>query len=164
MKAGIHPGLNFHLLGGTLLMLMFDWPLAIIGGSLVMLGTSLSSMHEFNSFSLNALLMVIMPVGISYGVLHLSVRYLPHHFFIYAIFNGFFTGGLAMLITVVLTSLLLMLFGLYTFDFLTLKYLPFAPMMIFAEGFFTGMLATSMALFRPQWIITFDDKRYLVGK
>jgi uncharacterized membrane protein len=36
--------------------------------------------------------------------------------------------------------------------------------MMFAEAFFSGMLITGMILFRPEWVMTFDDKRYLHGK
>jgi uncharacterized membrane protein len=43
-------------------------------------------------------------------------------------------------------------------------YLPFVPFMVFGEGFMTGMLVTGMALMKPQWLTTFDDRRYIAGK
>jgi uncharacterized membrane protein len=63
-----------------------------------------------------------------------------------------------------LASLLFLCCSAYTWEDIAERYLPFIPMMIFAEGFFTGMLATSMVLFRPEWIGSFDDRRYLSGK
>ena len=164
LKAGIHPGLNFHLLGATLMVLMLGCPLALIGASLVLFAITFNGASDWGSFSLNALIMVVVPVTSSYLVYRLALRYLPHHFFIYTIFDGYFTGALVMFVTITLSSLLLISIGPYTLDYLFMKFLPFAPMMIFAEGFFTGMLATSMALFRPEWLVTYDDKRYIVGK
>jgi uncharacterized membrane protein len=164
LKAGIHPGLNFHLLGGTLFMLMFGWQFAILGLTLVVAGVMLNGSGDWQSFSLNVLLMAGIPVLLGHTLLRLAVRRLPHNFFIYAIFNGFFAGGLSMVVTVLTAAALLVCCGPYSFDWIAERYLIFIPMMAFAEGFFTGMIATGMALFRPEWISTYDDKRYIVGK
>lgn len=43
----------------------------------------------------------------------------------------------------------------YGWEMLGNRYLSFLPMIIFAEGFFTGMLAASLVLFRPEWIGSF---------
>ncbi len=164
MKAGIDPGLDFHLLGGTLLMLMFGWQLALISVALVLGGVTLNGVGDWSSFSVNALLMGAVPILLSYGIYRFAVRYLPHHFFVYVIVNAYFCAGLAMAATVFTASLLFLCCSSYTFDKLAGSYLTFAPFMMFAEGFFTGMLAASMALLRPEWIWTFDDRRYLAGK
>lgn len=164
LKAGIEPGLDFHLLGGTLLVLMFGWELALVAVSLVLAGITLNGSGDWGSFSINALLMGAVPIFLSYGVYRLAVRFLPHHFFVYVIVNAYFCAGLAMAATVLAASLLFLCCSPYTLDRLTDSYLPFAPFMVFAEGFFTGMLAASMALMRPEWIWTFDDRRYLTGK
>ena len=164
LKAGIKPGMSFHLLGATLLMLMFGWQFALFSISLVLLGQALYGNIEWFGFSLNALLMGGVPVLFSYAVFRLSLLFLPRHFFIYTLFNGFFCAGLTMAMTMVLVSLLLACCSHYSFETIRHSYLSFAPMMIFAEAFFTGMLATSMVLFRPEWIGSFDDRRYLSGK
>lgn len=164
LKAGIHPGLNFHLLGGTLFMLMFGWQFAFIGIAMVTVGVTLNGQADWQSYTLNVLLMAALPVLLSYGLLRFAVHRLPHHFFIYTIFNGFFTGGLTMLATIMTSSLLLACCGPYTFEWIAEHYLPFTPLIMFGEGFFTGMIATSMALFRPEWISTYDDRRYIIGK
>ncbi len=164
LKAGIHPGMSFHLLGATLLMLMFGWQFALFTISLVILGQALYGHIEWFSFSLNAMMMGGMPVLFSYAVYRLSQYYLPKNFFIYTLFNGFFCGALSMALLITVTSTLLYCCGGYSWDDIYHRYLPFAPMMIFAEAFFTGMLASSMVLFRPEWIGSFDDRRYLNGK
>lgn len=164
MNAGLEPGLSYHLLGGTLFMLMFGWQLAFVGVSLVLFGSTLNGAADFEALGLNGLLMIAVPVFFSYGVLRFAVRFLPHHFFVYIMANGFFTGGISMLLTVGMASLIMVCCSGYTYDMLRYSYLPFAPLIMFAEAFFTGMLAASMALFRPEWIVTFDDRRYLAGK
>lgn len=164
LKAGIHPGLHFHLLGGVLFLLLFGWQFALIGITLVIFGMSLNGGGEWQSISLNVLVMAAIPVLLGYWLLMLALRYLPHHFFVYSIFNGFIAGVLSMILTVMTAALLLICCGPYNFDWIVDRYLVFIPLMAFAEGFFTGMIATGMALFRPEWIMTYDDKRYIAGK
>ncbi|NIR25585.1 MAG: hypothetical protein GWN77_01130 [Gammaproteobacteria bacterium] len=164
LKAGIKPGMSFHLLGATLLMLMFGWQFALFSLSLVLVGQAVYGNIEWFSFSFNALVMAVIPVLFSFAVFRLSVLFLPRHFFIYTLFNGFFCAGLSMGVTMLLVALLLACCTHYSFEMIRHNYLIFSPMMIFAEGFFTGMLATSMVLFRPEWIGSFDDHRYLDGK
>lgn len=164
LKAGIHPGMNFHLLGATLLMLMFGWQFALLVISLVLVGQAIYGNIEWFSFSLNALMMGGIPVLFSFAVYRLSQHYLPKHFFIYTLFNAFFCGAISMALLITLSSLLFYCCGDYSWEDIYQRYLPFAPMMIFAEAFFTGMLATSMVLFRPEWIGSFSDKQYLNGK
>jgi uncharacterized membrane protein len=36
--------------------------------------------------------------------------------------------------------------------------------MAWSEAFATGMLITLMVVYRPAWVATFDDRRYLLGK
>jgi uncharacterized membrane protein len=164
LKAGIRPGMSFHLLGATLLMLMFGWQFALLSLSLALVGQAIYGNIAWFSFSLNALLMAAVPVLFSFALFRLSLRYLPRHFFIYTLFNAYFCAALTMGVTILLASLLLLSGSGYSWQDLVDHYLPFVPMMVFAEGFFTGMLATSMVLFRPEWIGSFDDRRYLNGK
>ncbi len=164
VKAGIRPGMNFHLLGATLVMLMFGWKFAILTLSLVLVGQGIYGNIEWGAYSLNALMMIIGPVLFSYFIYRISQIYLPKHFFVYTLFNGFFCAILTMLLLVITTCILLLCCGGYDWDDIYYRYLPFTPMMLFAEGFFTGMLTSSLVLFRPEWIGSFDDRRYLSGK
>lgn len=164
MSAGLNPGLNYHLLGGTLLVLMFGWQLAYVAMIVVVLGTMVNGAGDLQSLGVNMLIMGAVPIFVSQGALLFARRFLPHHFFVYVMGNGFITGGLTMIATVSAATAMLVCCSAYTFDQLLYDYLPFAPLMTFAEAFFTGMLATSLVLFRPEWIWTFDDRVYLSGK
>ncbi len=164
LKAGIKPGLTFHLLGGTLFMLMYGWEVALVGISLVLAGTVLNGVIAWQAFAVNVLLMGALPVLFTHAVYRLAVWYLPHHFFVYILVNAFFCAGLSMALTVAAASLLLVGFGPYSIDAVLRNYLPYTPFMMFGEGFMTGMLVTGMALMKPHWLFTFDDRRYIAGK
>ena len=41
------------------------------------------------------------------------------------------------------------------------EYLPYGIHLAFAEALLTGMIVTIAVVYKPQWISTFDDKRYL---
>lgn len=164
LKAGIKPGLTFHLLGATLFMLMYGWEMAIIAICLVLFGSTLYGFIEWRAFAINALVMGALPIMFSYAVYRLAVWYMSHHFFVYVLINAFFCAGLAMALTVVTASLLLISIGPYSFDTVKYGYLSYLPFMIFGEGFMTGMLVTVMTLMKPHWLITFDEQRYIAGK
>ncbi len=164
LNAGIRPGLNYHLLGATLFTLMFGPHIALIAMGAVLLGITLSGGGGWWSLSLNFLLMVWLPVAFSAASLRLAVRWLPHNFFVYVIVNGYFTGGLAMGLSLGAAMLLLGTLGPYSFEQLSYSYLPYTFFLAFAEGFMSGMLSAGMALFRPEWLSSFDDRRYLNGK
>lgn len=164
LKAGIKPGLTFHLLGSTLFMLMYGWEVAFAAICLVLTGNTLYGLIEWQAYAINALITGALPILFSYAIYRLAVWYLPHHFFVYILINAFFCGGLAMALTVSTSSLLLVLLGPYSSETVLRGYLPFAPFMVFGEGFMTGMLVTSMALMKPHWLITFDERRYIIGK
>ena len=65
IKAGIKPGLNFHVLGATLLTLMFGPYLALIAMALVLLLVTLFGASGLESYGINFLLMALLPVIVS---------------------------------------------------------------------------------------------------
>jgi uncharacterized membrane protein len=49
----------------------------------------------------------------------------------------------------------------YSFQYLAADYLPWFALMAWAEAFTTGAAITLMVVYRPAWVATFDDARYL---
>lgn len=164
LRTGIKPGLNFHVLGATLLTLMFGPRLAIAGLSLVLLGASFFGFSGWESFSANALLMGVLPVAVSHVVYRLVENWLPGHFFIYIFLCAFAGAALAMAATGLAITALLAAAGVYPLDYLTSQYLPYFILMSWSEALLTGMLTTLLVVYRPQWVATFDDARHLRGK
>jgi uncharacterized membrane protein len=42
--------------------------------------------------------------------------------------------------------------------------LLYTPLFMFPEMFITGMLIRVFFVYKPDWVITFDDERYIIGK
>lgn len=164
MKAGITPGLGFHHLGATLFTLMFGWPLALFGLTIIMLASVLLQHAEWVSLGINGWLSIAVPVFVSYVVLKLSQRFLADNFFIYIFVAAFFGAGIAVAISRFASIILLSLVNAYPDAKLIAESLMFTPLFMFPEMFVTGMLISIFVVFKPDWVITFDDKRYIIGK
>ena len=163
IKAGIRPGLNLHILGATLLTLLFGPWFALLG---LMLVLALTTMWDgaWHAFALNALLMGVVPVTISWWLYRLTERYLSHHLFIYIFINAFAGSALAVAVTGVAVTLSLAEIGAYGLSDLVHTYLPYFLLMAWSEAVTTGMLITVLVVYRPQWVATFDDKHYVDNK
>jgi uncharacterized membrane protein len=164
IRAGISPGLSFHHLGATLLTLMFGWRLAIVGLSLVLFATTLNGMAGWESFSVNALVMVVLPVMLSQAVYRVVDRKLPNHFFVYIFLCAFLAAALSMAASASAAVWVLSASGVYSMERMAYEYLPFFPLMVFPEALFNGMVMTALVGLRPGWVCTFDDERYLKFK
>ncbi|MFA7240118.1 MAG: energy-coupling factor ABC transporter permease [Sulfuricellaceae bacterium] len=161
IKTGIRPGLNFHLLGATAIALMFRAQLAIVAVAIVTVGITLAGNGDWHSLSLNALTMGVLPILLSCGLFRLTDKKLPNHLFVYIFVNAFFGGALAMAATGAASTLMLFLSGAYPLAYLKEHYFPYYILMGWSEAITTGMAITLMTVYRPDWLGTFDDKRYL---
>jgi uncharacterized membrane protein len=158
---GVTPGLGFHFLGVTVFTLMFGWTLAVIGISLVSLGTALSGAGFLEPLGVNALLFGVLPVTVSYGIYRLVHGHLPNHVFVYIFLCAFFGAILTAAVTVFSLVGMLTLTQVYDLTRISEEYLPFLPLYLFPEGLLNGTLTTIMIALRPQWLSTFDDETYL---
>lgn len=163
IKAGIRPGLNFHLLGATALTLMFRPWFAILSIGLVIGGLTAHN-GQFNAYPANLLLMGVLPVSVSWAIYRFVDRRLPNHMFIYIFLNCFFGAGIAMATVGTGSTLFAAAAGTYRLDYLLENYTPFYLLMAWAEAFATGMIMTLLVVYRPEWVATFDDQRYLQSK
>lgn len=164
LRAGIEPGLNYHLLGMTALCLMFDWQFALIAASLVLLVTTWWGPAGWEAFPLNALVMGALPILFTRLLLYLGQLYLPHNFFIYIFLNAFLAGVLGMLLCGLAAAAILGLAGADSTALAGGEYLLFIPMLMFGEGFLNGMSMTLLVAYKPRWVATFHDRWYLEGK
>lgn len=164
MKAGVRPGLNYHLLGATVFVLAFGPHLATIGLSLVLAAVTFNGGAAWSSFALNALVMVVIPVWVAYVIYVIVDSYLPNHLFVYIFVNAFLGGALAVLAAGIGATLLLLGAHVYDARYLTGEYLPYCLLLAFSEAWISGMAITLMVVYRPAWIGTFDDARYLLNK
>ncbi len=164
MKAGVKPGLSLHLLGAGVATLCFGGHLAFVGLSLVQVGLVLNGSADVFAYAFNALLLAGVGVGLSLQTTWLIRRCLPSHFFVFIFVNGFFGAALVVFGVGLCSSLLLALAGAYEVDYLFGEYLPYFVLLGFSEAWLSGMLITLFVVYRPKWVLAFDDAHYLVGK
>lgn len=165
IRTGIKPGLTFHFYGIAALTLMFGFWRATFAGVLILLANAVFGRGSWNALGVDALLVAALPAAVSCGVFRLLDRRLPKHFFVYVLGNGFFGAALSVAAIGLATTALMSAAGAYPLDYLLAYYTPYATLLIsWAEAFSTGMAITVMAVYRPAWLETFDDARYIQNK
>lgn len=158
------PGLEYHYLGATLVTLMFGWRLALLALAVVLTGHVLNGTSDWQTFPMNLLTMGLVPVAVSHFLWRYAEARLPANFFVYVFACAFFGAGLAMLAVIATGSILLWISGAYSPEQLYQDYLQLIPLFMFPEAFITGVLMTLLVVYRPEWVASFDDRRYLAGK
>ncbi len=160
----VQPGLSFHLLGVTAMTLMVGWSLSIIGVTLALCGVAFNAGSGWEGLALNAMLSGVVPATLTQILLILIRWYLPKHFFVYVLVNGFLTAGVVGMVTGYLAAWLLVLSGAYSFAHLSESVLPFFPLMFMPEAFLNGWIMAVLVVFKPRWVYSFSDEQYLKGK
>ncbi len=163
-NAGIRPGINFHILGATLFVLMFGWQVAVAALTVVMAASLFRAGTDWIALGLNGLLMLAIPALFSEWLLRFSRKNLPKNLFFYVLWNGFICGALSIVLNVAATTLLLLLLTPYTWSAVKYHYLTPAPIIMLTEAFMTGMLITAFTVFQPEAVKNFSDAEYLHGK
>lgn len=160
VKAGVRPGLNLHLLGATLLTLMFGPWFALLALLLVLLLTTFYN-GAWYALAINDLLLGVVPVTISWLIYRYADSRLTNHLFVYIFVNAFLGAALAIMGTGLAATLFLSAAGDYTWHDLSGSYLPFYMLMAWSEALTTGVIITLLVVYRPNWVATFDDKAYI---
>jgi uncharacterized membrane protein len=165
-RAGLpqNPGLNLHLLGATILTLAFGWPLALVGMLGALLAVTGMGLSGWQAFSVNALVMAVVPVTLAAIIHEVVRRKLPKHPFIYIFLSAFLGGALTLAGLAAASSGVLLASGAYGFDELVREYLRYIPLLMFPEAFVSGGILAILVVYKPEWVVTFDDESYIQGK
>jgi uncharacterized membrane protein len=164
MKAGVHPGLNIHLLGATVFTLSMGPYLAYFGLCLILAIVTFNQGGMWDAYAINALLMCGVSVFVSSTIWRLVDIYLPKHFFVYIFINGFLGAAVTLFCVGVAACLTFSFSGVYPFADLLDGYLLYFLLLGFSEAWLSGMVMTLFVIYRPAWVATFDDARYLANK
>ena len=164
IRTGIRPGLEFHLLGVSAATLMFGPRRGMLAGLIAMTGSILGGHGEWSNLGIEALVFAALPAFVTRGLLKLAERRLPHHFFIYVLVDGFFGVAVAIISIGAAATVLMVVSGTYPLDYLLEHYLPYYILLAWSEAFTTGMAVTIMAVYKPEWLESFDDDRYIANK
>lgn len=163
-RAGVLPALNFHLLGITAVTLMFGWAYAVFAVVLVTTGSIISQDSQWGVLGLNALVTGCVPVLVTESILRFARQRLPYNFFVYVYVNGFLAAGLSILAVSLLGALIMLGVDAASGEWLSYQYLPYLPLIFFAEATINGMIMTAMVALRPGWVASFDDNLYIKNK
>ena len=163
-KADMAGGLTIHFLGLTALTLMFGWQLALIGAALITAMLTLAGLSDWQAYGLNVLIDGAVPVLFSYAFFRLVDRVLLNHFFIYIFISVFLGGALAMALRNLALGSAALLSGAWGMDEIRSNLMPVSLLLLFPEAMLNGMAMTIFVVYRPQWVRTFDDKRYIENK
>jgi uncharacterized membrane protein len=161
IKASIAFGFTFHLLGVSLFTLLAGPGLALIGVEWVVAIVTALRDGSWANYALNMLAMGAVPVFVTAGALWVAERWLPPNFFVYIFFVAFFGSALAMIGAGLVASVAVVLGGGQLASVIFDQYFPYFVYLSFGEATLTGMLATLLVVYRPAWVATFDDARYL---
>jgi uncharacterized membrane protein len=164
IRGQVQAGISFHLLGVTVITLMFGWSMATIIASLALLAICLNLGFGWQGYVVSFITVVLVPITLSQISLVLVRSWMPRQFFVYVLGNGFFTAWLVGYISGYVAMLLLVLSGAYTMAELKVTVMPFFHLMFFPEALVNGWAITLMVVFFPAWVYSFSDEQYIHGK
>jgi uncharacterized membrane protein len=161
MNAGITPGLSLRFLLVTALTLMHGWQLAVIGGAMALAVLDVAGVAAWSSFGADLLCMAIVP-ALATAKLHEVVHArLPHNYFIYFFVTVFVGSALAYNLAGLARLGALAASGSLDAAHVGPEYFAVLPFMSFGEGVANGMVMAMAVVYRPRWVMSFDDRLYL---
>jgi uncharacterized membrane protein len=150
-------GVVLQMSGACLLVLMFGWPLAVlsllpiaVAGAWIG-GAGLA--HAVGALAWNGVLPATL--ALAFGLA--TRRWLPHHLFVFILGRGFIVSALAIAAA----------------GALSVWWQPLPPgteleglllghwLMAWGEAFVTGMFTAIFVAFKPEWLASWSDRRYL---
>jgi uncharacterized membrane protein len=178
-------GMALHLSGTCLLVLMFGWPMAILMVLPIALLAALLDIHgpqgltrvaslvrptppewtdtwhllaqRSDALVSQALWMGAMPATLGLALGLLMRRWLPHHLFVYILGRGFMATAIA----ITATGALGLLAGRLSPGLDATEWMLGHWLLGWGEAISTGMLVAIFVAFKPQWLLTYSDLRYL---
>ncbi|MBU6437986.1 MAG: energy-coupling factor ABC transporter permease, partial [Betaproteobacteria bacterium] len=156
---GLHD-IDLHLLGVALATLMLGPWLAVAAVALACVFTTLWQSALWVNLGLNILLLAL-PVLTTQAMLRATQRWLPSNIFVFNLGVGmvgvFAASAAAVLLQAAVWAALAPAATARRVD----EALPFALLLMWGEGLTSGLLVSVLTAYRPQWIVAFDDARYL---
>jgi uncharacterized membrane protein len=138
LRATVGEGFAFHLLGVGVFTLLAGPALALIGTAIAL--------------------------AVVWGTWRVVERLLPPNFFIYIFATAFLGSALALGAAGLAGSFVLVEAGGRDAAVVWGDYAPYLLYLAFGEGTLGGMIITLLVVYRPGWVATFDDARYLTGR
>ena len=163
LQATVGAGFTFHLLGISAFALMVGAPLALAGGAVAVAALLVVHGGDWGNAGAAFMTMGVVPVAVVTGVLRFAERWLPPNFFVYVFVGAFFGPWLAYG-AAALAALTVFAQAAVPGASVFAEYAPYILYLGFGDATLTGMALTLAVVYRPRWVSTFDDRRYLDGR
>lgn len=164
IQATVGEGFTFHLLGVAATTLLVGAPLALLGAAIAVVAQIAIRDALWSNAALAWLTMAATPVAVTWIVWRFSEKVLPPNFFVYVFVVTFF-GAAGSLVAAGMAGAIALAAGAgRPYDLVFGEYVPYLLYLAFGEATLTGMVLTLAVVYRPQWVATFDDARYLEGR
>lgn len=160
-KVGIFKGLDVHFIGLSVVTLMLGFRYAILAGFIALIGASVAGFAQWETFGINGLLGIMLPVGLTYLIYVISFHHLPRQLFVYIFICAFFPAALSIALKTMALAGYYFIDGIYSWDVLYSNFVVLIPLLVFPEALLNGMAITLLVIYHPTWVYTFHDKFYL---
>jgi len=161
MSVHIVADLWLHFLGVTALVTLVGLRFALLVGAVASLLFALLLDQATAGVPLAWLATVAAPALVSRLVVYRVRGLRSNNLFLYLLGVGFAGGVLAMSATVVTALALLEFCGQHAWVGEALQNWPLLVLILFPEGFINGMIVTTLTVFYPHLVKTFDETHYL---
>lgn len=161
LQATVSGNFTFHLLGMAGLTLALGAPLALVSAAVVVAVHLLIHGGAWQNFAVVWLTLCATAIAVSSLTLRVAERFLAPNFFIYIFVVAFFGTALSLVAAGLVSMLVLSAATDVRVANLLSNYAPYLLHLGFGEAMLTGMIVTLGVVYRPQWVATFDDARYL---
>ena len=162
--ASLDNGITFHFLLMALSTMMFGPQFAILGMLLALVGVTFQADLGWLGLGVNAVLMGVVPITVTWLMYKLGAKFLAANFFVYIFYNGFFSAAVGVVISLSLAAVVLSVNDVYSYQVLEQSFIVYIPLMATPEGFVNGMILAALVVLKPHWIATFHDSTYINNK
>ena len=150
----------FHPMLVTSLVFIFGLRLSLIAGFVAQCITHVIFDFPLQSFGLSYLCSIVAPAVFIQGLILLIKRIKVQNLFIY-ILGGGFLGGIFSIGIIVFTSAIMVQTSSPNIESVFFDNLTVLVLLCFPEGFCNGAIVSTLTVFAPDLVRTYDDDFYL---
>ena len=150
-------GISVQLSGACLVTLLLGWPLAVLLLSAVAGVVWVVGALPFEAWLSQWVWIGLVPATLALGLGALLRRWLPAQVFIYILGRGFLGTAACIFLAGVMYELLYHLVGGVGVE----QALVARWLMAWGDAFLTGLFTAIFVAFKPEWLATWSDDRYL---
>lgn len=151
-------GLSVQLSGACLMTLLLGWPLAVLNLALVAAAVWVVGDGAPEAWLSQAVWLGLVPASLTLALGAMMRRWLPAHVFVYILGRGFLGTAASIFLAGLLYELFYHLVGGVDVE----QALVARWLMAWGDAFLTGMFVAIFVAFKPEWLATWSDQRYLV--